>query len=73
MDINDIVRQLKNERDRLDAAIAALSSISADAQDDGPVPDEDENAAPSGETKQAQPPQHDQLQKAIEVVKKQSG
>jgi len=42
----------------------------ADAQDDGPVPDEDENAAPSDETKKAQPPQQDdQMQKAIEVLK----
>lgn len=42
----------------------------ADVQDEGPVPDEDENAVPPDETKPPQPPQQDeQLQKAIEVLK----
>lgn len=42
----------------------------ADAEDDGPVPDEDENAAPAEETKQPKPVQPDQqMQKAIEVLK----
>src|ERR1700674_233987 len=43
----------------------------ADTDEDGPLPDEDENAAPADDaTKKAQPPQPDQqMQKAIEVVK----
>ena len=42
----------------------------ADTEDDGPVPDEDENATPSDETKKPAPVQPDQqLQKAIEVLK----
>jgi len=42
----------------------------ADAEDDGPVPDEDENAAPADEAKQPKPVQPDQqMQKAIEVLK----
>jgi len=46
----------------------------ADADDDGgPVPDEDENAAPPDQTKKVQPLQQDeQLQKAIEVLKSRS-
>lgn len=44
--------------------------VVADAQDDGPVPDEDENVAPPDETKKPLPPQQDdQLEKAIEVLK----
>lgn len=44
----------------------------ADAQDDGPLPDEDENAVPA-ETKKPQPPQQDdQLEKAVEVLKHRS-
>src|SRR6202521_3000721 len=43
----------------------------ADTDEDGPLPDEDENAAPADDaTKKAQPPQPDQqMQKAIEIVK----
>jgi carboxyl-terminal processing protease len=43
----------------------------ADADEDGPVPDEDENAAPADDTtKKAQPAQPDQqMLKAIEVLK----
>jgi carboxyl-terminal processing protease len=42
-------------------------------EDDGPLPDEDENAAPSEENIQKQPPQQDdQLQKAIQVLKARS-
>jgi len=42
----------------------------ADAPDDGPVPDEDENALPADQTKKEQVPQQDeQLQKAVEVLK----
>src|ERR1700674_1552220 len=43
----------------------------ADTDEDGPLPDEDENAASADDaTKKAQPPQPDQqMQKAIEVVK----
>jgi carboxyl-terminal processing protease len=45
--------------------------IVADADEDVPLPDEDENAAPADETtKKPQPPQTDQqLEKAIEVLK----
>ena len=45
----------------------------ADSNDDGPVPDEDENAAPSGNDKQAAPKTDDQLQKAIQVLKARQG
>jgi carboxyl-terminal processing protease len=42
----------------------------ADVEDDGPVPDEDENAVPADQTKKPQAPQTDeQLQKAVEVLK----
>ena len=42
----------------------------ADVDDDGPLPDEDENAVPADQAKKPQPPQQDeQLQKAIEVLK----
>ena len=42
----------------------------ADVDDEGPVPDEDENAVPEDQTKKVQPPQTDeQLEKAIEVLK----
>src|SRR4029077_17401969 len=43
----------------------------ADTDEDGPVPDEDENAAPADDaTKRVQPPQPDQqMLKAIEVLK----
>jgi carboxyl-terminal processing protease len=42
----------------------------ADAEDDGPVPDEDETATPADDTKKPAPTQPDQqLQKAIEVLK----
>jgi len=45
----------------------------ADAEDDGPLPDEDENAAPADETNQKPPKQQDdQLQKAIQVLKARS-
>jgi carboxyl-terminal processing protease len=54
-----------------DAAVTP-NVLVADAQDDGPVPDEDENATPSGETKPQPPQQDDQLQKAVEVLKKRS-
>ena len=41
----------------------------ADAEDDAIVPDEDENAAPSDQTKKPAVQPDDQLQKAIEVLK----
>jgi carboxyl-terminal processing protease len=42
----------------------------ADTEEDGPVPDEDENAAPADETKKVQPAQPDQqMLKAVEVLK----
>src|SRR5579862_1239670 len=44
--------------------------VVADADEDAPLPDDDENAAPADQTKKPQPPQEDeQLQKAIEVLK----
>ena len=46
----------------------------ADTADEGPLPDEDENAAPADLEKKATPPDHDeQLQKAIEVLKHRQG
>ena len=41
----------------------------ADVNDDGPVPDEDENAAPSDIEKKTAPEKDEQLQKAIDVLK----
>jgi len=41
----------------------------ADADEDAPVPDEDENAVPADQTKKPQTQQDDQLQRAIEVLK----
>jgi len=47
--------------------------VVADADQDNPVPDEDENAAPA-ELEKKTPPDHDeQLQKAIEVLKNRQG
>lgn len=47
--------------------------VVADTDQDGPVPDEDENAAPA-ELEKKTPPEHDeQLQKAIEVLKNRQG
>lgn len=42
----------------------------ADNNDDSVLPDEDENTQPSDEVKKQQPQQDDQLQKAIQVLKK---
>jgi len=41
----------------------------ADADEDAPVPDEDENAVPADQTKKPQTQQDDQLNRAIEVLK----
>src|SRR5438270_1148403 len=43
--------------------------VVADVADDGPVPDEDENATPSDVQKKAAPEKDEQLQKAVEVLK----
>jgi carboxyl-terminal processing protease len=44
--------------------------VVADADDDAPLPDDDENATPADQSKKPQPPQEDeQLQKAVEVLK----
>src|SRR5580698_1830189 len=52
-----------------DAAVTP-NVLVADEDDDAPLPDEDENAAPSDQSTKPQPPQLDeQLQKAIEVLK----
>jgi carboxyl-terminal processing protease len=45
----------------------------ADVADDGPVPDEDENATPSDVEKKSQPEKDEQLQKAIDVLKNRQG
>jgi carboxyl-terminal processing protease len=47
--------------------------VVADSDQDGPVPDEDENAAPSEIEKKPAPDRDDQLQKAIEVLKNRQG
>jgi len=55
-----------------DAAVTP-NVLVADSDDDGPVPDEDENAAPPDDTKKPQAPQPDlQMEKAIEVLKSRS-
>src|SRR5580704_17821036 len=52
-----------------DAAVTP-NVLVADEDDDAPLPDEDENAAPSDQSTKPQPPQLDeQLQKAIEFLK----
>jgi len=52
-----------------DAAVTP-NVLVADEDDETPLPDEDENAAPSDQTTKPQPPQQDeQMQKAIEVLK----
>jgi carboxyl-terminal processing protease len=52
-----------------DAAVTP-NIVVADTADDGPVPDEDENAVPSDNNEKKTPPSHDeQLQKAIQVLK----
>src|SRR5271154_1948033 len=43
--------------------------VVADADEDAPVPDEDENAVPADQAKKPQPQQDDQMQRAIEVLK----
>ena len=44
--------------------------LAADVNDDTPVPDEDENATPAEIEKKAAPERDEQLDKAIEVLKK---
>jgi carboxyl-terminal processing protease len=51
-----------------DAAVTP-NVVVADTTDDGPVPDDDGNAAPSNIQKKTPPDHDDQLQKAIEVLK----
>jgi len=52
-----------------DAAVTP-NIVVADTADDGPVPDEDENALPSDNSDKKSAPSHDeQLQKAIQVLK----
>ncbi len=41
----------------------------ADQEDDGPLPDEDENAAPPDDVKKPKPQQDEQLRRAIQVLK----
>jgi carboxyl-terminal processing protease len=51
-----------------DAAVTP-NIVVADSTDDGPVPDEDGNAAPAQIEKKTPPEHDDQLQKAIQVLK----
>jgi carboxyl-terminal processing protease len=51
-----------------DAAVTP-NVLVADAADDGPVPDEDENAAPADQEKKAVPERDEQLDKAVQVLK----
>ena len=55
-----------------DAAVTPNIMV-ADSTDDGPVPDEDENAAPADQEKKAMPQTDEQLQKAIQVLKARQG
>jgi carboxyl-terminal processing protease len=55
-----------------DAAVTP-NIVVADVSDDGPVPDEDENARPSDVEKKAPAEKDEQLQKAIEVLKNRQG
>jgi len=55
-----------------DAAVTPNIAV-ADVADDGPVPDEDENATPADVEKKAAPEKDEQLQKAIEVLKSRQG
>ena len=55
-----------------DAAVSP-NIVVADTDQDNPVPDEDENAAPAEIEKKATPERDEQLQKAIEVLKSRQG
>ena len=55
-----------------DAAVTP-NIVVADVSDDGPVPDEDENARPSDVEKKTPAEKDEQLQKAIEVLKSRQG
>jgi carboxyl-terminal processing protease len=55
-----------------DAAVTP-NIVVADVSDDGPVPDEDENARPADTEKKAPAEKDEQLQKAIEVLKNRQG
>jgi carboxyl-terminal processing protease len=55
-----------------DAAVTP-NIVVADVSDDGPVPDEDENATPADTEKKAPAEKDEQLQKAIEVLKNRQG
>jgi carboxyl-terminal processing protease len=55
-----------------DAAVSP-NIVVADTDQDNPVPDEDENAAPAEIEKKTTPERDEQLQKAIEVLKSRQG
>jgi carboxyl-terminal processing protease len=55
-----------------DAAVSP-NIVVADTDQDGPVPDEDENTTPSDLQKKTAPEHDEQLQKAIEVLKNRQG
>jgi carboxyl-terminal processing protease len=52
-----------------DAAVTPNVMV-ADVADDGPVPDEDENATPADQEKKAAPERDEQLDRAVEVLKR---
>src|SRR5882724_4065091 len=55
-----------------DAAVTPNVMV-ADVADDGPVPDEDENATPAEQEKKAAPEHDEQLDKAVAVLKSRQG
>jgi len=55
-----------------DAAVSPNIAV-ADTTDEGPVPDEDENATPAELQKKTPPERDEQLQKAIDVLKNRQG
>ena len=55
-----------------DAAVTPNVMV-ADVADDGPVPDEDENATPADQEKKAAPEHDEQLDKAVAVLKSRQG
>ncbi len=55
-----------------DAAVTPNVMV-ADVADDGPVPDEDENATPADQEKKAAPERDEQLDKAVAVLKSRQG
>ena len=57
----------------LSGAAVSPNIAVADTTDEGPVPDEDENATPAELQKKTPPERDEQLQKAIDVLKNRQG